>query len=70
VDDHRHDLGTVTWQQAQAHALELRADLVELDADTTPPTYIATRLGERMKSPGQERRGQTWRRKVRRPRSQ
>jgi hypothetical protein len=55
VDDHGPDLGRVTWNQAQAHALELRADLVELDADTIPPTYIATRLGERMKWAGREK---------------
>ena len=70
VDDHGHDLGKVTWSQAQAHAHELRADLVELDAATIPPTYIATRLGERMKLPGREKPGpRAGRRKIRRPRS-
>jgi hypothetical protein len=70
VDDHGHDLGKVTWGQAEAHALELRADLVELDAHTIPPTYIATRLGVRMKWPGREKPGlQPRQRKVRRPRS-
>ena len=70
VDDHGHHLGNVTWSQAQAHSLELLADLVELDADTIPPTYIATRLGERMKRPGRENPSlRPRRRKVRRPRS-
>jgi len=71
VDDHGHDLGKVTWSQAQAHAHELRADLVELDAHTIPPTYIATSLGERMKRPAREKLGLRPRpRNIRRPRSQ
>lgn len=70
VDDHGHDLGKVTWSQAEAHAHELRADLVELDAHTIPPTYIATRLGGRLKWPGREKFGLRPRpRKIRRPRS-
>ena len=70
VDDHGHALGNVTWSQAQALAHELRANLVELDADTIPPTFIATRLGERMKRPGREKPGlQPRRRKARPPRS-
>ena len=46
-DDFGHDLGTVTLGQARTIARELLAELVEVDPDSTPPTYIASRAVER-----------------------
>jgi hypothetical protein len=47
VDDFGHALGMVTVEQARTIARELLADLIEIDPDSTPPTYIATRALER-----------------------
>jgi hypothetical protein len=51
LDDYGHELGTVTLEQAHTIARELLADLVEVDPDAKPPTYIATRALERATLP-------------------